>query len=1387
MHRLLVAHGALALTQLMGGLFASAQPSLLDTNFFAGTGPDGTVYCMAQQNDGGILIGGAFTAVDGMTSRRLSRLNPNGSLDAHFQPNPNGEVRAMTLQPDGRILVGGSFTTIAGTNRIGVAQINPDASIDATFDPGAAVAGTVRSVGLQRDGMILVGGLGVVRLFPDGTRDASFQPPSELNFWDVNAVVAQPDGKILVATTAATGSGMGSSIVRLNPDGSLDTSFSYYPVRSGDLGSRGPVLTVATLDDGIVLTGGIFDELNGVARSSVGRLFPDGSVDTNFVTAVEPWGIVRSLAATPDGKVVLGGDFTRVNGVVVGRLARLNADGTMDESFAAGAGADGTVYSVASTAEGALLVAGAFTTIGGVSRPGIARLNGSAPGPPFIAVHPASQTIAAGDTALLCVSSSWVPGTTFRWQFNGGALPDGMKPWLTFPHTSSANAGPYRVVISNSFGVVTSAVATLSVVDGSLWPGSLANNFFPPGGANSNVLAIAIQRGGKMLVAGQFTSFNQSYAACLTRLNGDGTIDTSFGATQGVTAVFPPVATVNALAVQRDGKVVLGGFFERVNGTPLNSIGRLNADGSVDSSFDVGSGIEGLGLAGFGVNALAIDSLGRVLVAGTFSSVDGVARPGGVARLRTNGSVDTEFGLPRGSGHLNTVAVDQFNRVLIGGTVTGWGGARTYLARLLDNGKLDLTFNPVSGPNGVVNAVLVQPDGRILIGGAFTTVNGVARAALARLNSDGSLDFTFDPGAGLVGTVYALARQGDGRILVGGLFTSVNGVARRQLARLQADGAVDMGFESSTGLGINFTVRSIAFAAYDDVLIGGSFTGIDGHPRYRVALLHGGPLEQPRILTSPSNQIVGAGESILLSPVITGLPTPDYQWFFGDARIPGATNGSLVIDNARVRDSGTYTLVARNPFGATTSAVARVTVNASPLVAGRPDTSLATRSGPNDSIYSVRLQPDGRVLIGGSFTSVDGIPRRGIARLLADGSLDPGFDPGATVSGTDPGEVLTVQSIVIQSDGKIIIGGRSISASGSLRSYLARLDQNGRLDPDYNPDVIGNSISTLLLQEDGRLVIGGWFGAVDGLAQSHLARLNCDGTLDTNFLSGSGPNGPVLNVARQDENRLIIAGNFSKYDNFPLAWLARVSIDGQLDHTFYAGSGPGPEEINDACFPVSEGSRDGRSFVLTSATQPDGKTLVGGLFNSFSGIPRSGIVRLRTSGEVDTDFIANTDHSVWAICVEPAGRILVGGCFTSVNGTLRNRLARLNPDGSLDREFNLGSGVSGANPSIVRTITLQPDGRALAGGDFTSVNGLTRYNLVRLQGDVYSFNLAQQPEGFTFSIGSVEGHNYFLEYSDSLERSDWDTLPVVPGDGGVIRLSDPAPSNHDRLYRVRAE
>ena len=329
----------------------------------------------------------------------------------------------------------------------------------------------------------------------------------------------------------------------------------------------------------------------------------------------------------------------------------------------------------------------------------------------------------------------------------------------------------------------------------------------------------------------------------------------------------------------------------------------------------------------------------------------------------------------------------------------------------------------------------------------------------------------------------------------------------------------------------------------------------------------------------------------------------------------------------------------------------------------------------NNEIYAIAIQSDGKIVVGGLFTTVGGTTRNRIVRVNSDGTLDTGFDPN--VSGQ-------VNAIAIQSDGKIVIGGAFTNVGGVTRNRIARLNSDGTLDTGFDPNA-NSEVNTTAIQSDGKIVIGGFFTTVGGVTRNRIARLNTDGTLDTGF--DPNASSTIRAISIQSDGKIVIGGFFTTVGGTTRNRIARFNTDGTLD----TGFNPNANE-----------------WLNAIAIQSDGKIIIGGVFNTVGGVTRNRIARLNTDGTLDTGFNPNAGGQVLTTTIQSDGKIVIGGDFTTVGGTTRNRIARLNTDGTLDTGFdpNASSGV--------RDTAIQSDGKIVIGGNFTTVGGTTRNFIARL-------------------------------------------------------------------------
>jgi uncharacterized delta-60 repeat protein len=668
-------------------------------------------------------------------------------------------------------------------------------------------------------------------------------------------------------------------------------------------------------------------------------------------------------------------------------------------------------------------------------------------------------------------------------------------------------------------------------------------------------------------------------------------------------------------------------------------------------------------------------------------------------------------------------------------------------------------FDP--NANGPVYVVVVQPDGKILIGGGFTSVLGVTRNRIARLNPDGTLDTAFDPNvtnANLEGppppqlVVISIALQADGKILVGGFFTSIGGQPRNNIARLDpVTGLADSWDPNATGSEQDFPVQSIVVQADGKILVGGDFDSIGGQTRNNIARLDAttgladsfdpnatgdpfGSVVYSIVLQADGKILAGGAFASIGGQPRNNIARLDSTTGLADSLDPNATGGgggysrvhSIAVQaDGKILAGGHFTLIGGQPR----NNIARLDP-----ITGLADSFNPDAPGLNIVVHSIVVQPDGKILAGGEFTSIGGQIRNRISRLDATTGLADSFDPNAND---------LVRSIAVQADGKILAGGffTTLSPNGGAavtRNRIARLETDGRLDQTLNLSTVGTYVTATAVQADGKILIGGSFSTVLGVTRNNIARLNTDGTLDIAF--NPNANDAVHSIAVQADGKILAGGFFNGANsiggqsrNFiarldPITGLAdsfnpnasstvyalAVQSDGNILAAGEFTSIGGQTRNHIARLDPTTGLADsfnpnanGRIYSIT--VQADGKILASGLFTSIGGQTRNHIARLDVTGLVDS-FDPNANGNVHSFAVQTDGKIVAGGLFTSIGGQTRNNIARLDPTTGLADSFN-----PNANERIY-SITVQADGKILVGGVFTSIGGQTRNHIARLDG-----------------------------------------------------------------------
>lgn len=686
-----------------------------------------------------------------------------GDIDLSFDPGTGLNGNVQVIATDGKLIIGGTFTTVRSVARNSFARLNFDGSADLTFNPPSFIHPDVHSVAVQPDGKILYCDYqDIRRLNSNGSLDSSFTT----YYGYPRAIALQSDGKVVLGTD--------TGVNRLKTDGTIDPTFF---ASVNNIGLYG-VTSVVVQSDGKVLIAGDFDTVNGTNRNHIARLNTNGVLDTTFDPGTGADDRIEAVALLSSGKIVVAGSFTQFNSATYNHIVRLNANGTVDSTFAA-TGTDRDIYSLA-VQTNKVLIGGAFHTVNGTTRSGLARLN------------------------------------------DDGSLDTSFTGTADYVNSIGLIAGG-KIAIGGAFTVNGTHRPWLALLNPN---GTTDTTFDPNRGFDDVINAVAVQTNGKIVVGGYFNEIAPAtnWLPGIARLNTDGTKDAGFNPTNSG-------ARADVVALQPDGKILYGGYSVFV-GTKPTQIARLNIDGTTDTTFNPTTGLL------FRVQAIALQSNGQIIMGGPVSYLNSYTS-NRVWRLNANGSVDPTFN----SGTiytepyrtLQTVAIQTDGKLLIGGGITNINGtASTRVARLNSDGSVDNTFNVGSGPDNTVVSLLLQPDGKILVSGYFYYFNGTAGNGLVRLNPDGSIDKSFTAAEG---GAYSMTLQSDGRIILG---------LPRGAARLNTDGSLDTSIPTLDY--DNSDVYATAVQPDGKILLGGYFNAVNGTLRQCLARVWGDPrLEALRV------------------------------------------------------------------------------------------------------------------------------------------------------------------------------------------------------------------------------------------------------------------------------------------------------------------------------------------------------------------------------------------------------------------------------------------------------------------------------------------------------------------------------------------------------------
>ncbi|MBK8092785.1 MAG: choice-of-anchor D domain-containing protein [Verrucomicrobiaceae bacterium] len=1263
------------------------------------------LYAIAAYSGGRILVAGETrNAGNTSTDFGLARYNANGTLDTSFgtgglvtlTPASNSEyVYALQVLPDGKILAAGEANVDAA-----IVRLNPNGSYDPSFGSGGkaivpvlASTDTIYGIALQPDGKIVATGrtwngsnydIAVLRFLENGLLDSSFDgdgklvipygPGTDYGY----AIAVQNDGAIVITGyTVNPGSDTQMLVLRLLPDSLVpeitvadQITLPATPLTDGQ---------AAVLDFGAVPTG------SPVTR---GFLFTNpGSADL----------VINSITA-PAGFSVLGVPFIVTAGGIATFQIRLDASST---GFFSG--------SVVITSNDADEATFDFPVRGSVDAPEIAvsldgatladaqnspvNLRSTLTGSPVIR----SFTISNAGFSSLTISSITAPaGFTV---LNAPTSIASSSSAVFQLRLDAASAGLFSgnlVIASNDSDEASFEIPVTGSVQAVLPPPGQLDTGFGSGGqvthgiatAQDHYYSVAQQADGKIIAAGRtYTGGRISYDVLVTRWNTDGTPDITFGSGGAVIYdVNGNSDTANSVLEQPDGKIIVAGIANNGTNDDMFAV-RLQTNGALDNSFSGDGKVIVAPTTSFdSCNTASIQADGKIIIAGhglfqsgSLFNYDMVA-----VRFTSSGELDMTFdsdgilsvSVSSTTDFCYSSTVQTDGKIILAGMSNNGSNDDFSLVRLNVNGSLDTTFDTdgkvtttIGTSTDTIRQIQLQNDGKIVAAGYANMPSVGDDFALARYNSDGSLDTSFDTDGKVTTTfgtstdwAYGLDIQSDGKILTTGI--TRNGTNYDiALARHTTTGALDTTLDSDgkatfpIGTGSDYG-RAIKALADGRIAIAGFAAASRDDDAVLLVITAAGALDT-----------TFGGSGILSNDFAVSFDAGYAMAMLPDDRI-------FITGNSNSGSSSDFHLTRFLSDGTADTSVP-------------PDGITRVPVGTNTDIpYAIAVQPDGKtVLAGYSLATNNDIS---VIRLNTDGTLDSTFGSGGKFFlGIGSGEDIA-RAIALQPDGKILVGGYTNNGSNDDIA-LVRLNANGTLDATFGTTGIvtmafgvdTDRCWSMTLQPDGKILLGCQTstGTLDDFA---LARYNSNGTLDTTFGTGgkvvsslSTLDDIAYTIQLLPDGKILLGGWASNGSDGELT-IARYLANGSLDTTF---------------------GTSGKTMVQTSASyleviydlalQPDGRILATG-YRSNSTDNDIVTIRLLANGMLDTTFgtsgvsIVNPapgrDQYAYGIATQSDGSIIVGG-WGYIGNDGQVILLRYTPD-TLAPEIVVHDGATTAAPQL---------------------------------------------------------------------------------------------------------
>lgn len=671
-----------------------------------------------------------------------------------------------------------------------------------------------------------------------------------------------------------------------------------------------------------------------------------------------------------------------------------------------------------------------------------------------------------------------------------------------------------------------------------------------------------------------------------------------------------------------------------------------------------------------------VQSDGKFLIGGSFNQYQGNTA---IRFIRTleSGVPDPGFDqssvLPNGS--VRTIVEQANGKILIGGIFSSYGTDNTRLVRLNSDGTRDFSLsNAIT--NGGIGKIIVQQDGKIVVVGSFTEWNGVSSNNIVRLESNGTIDASFDIGLGANDWISDVQQTSTGELILVGDFTEFNGTSCNGYIQLLPDGNVDPSF-TAVAIPSSDYLRSIQIQPNGKILIGATV---------KVFRIEEDGTLDPSFTIGTSNSIM-RGITLLSNGKIAaygmhnsynGFNSGEVTLLNSDGTVDTGfsiyLNGGSSTKVSDVAETMSGDLLLGGDFNIVNSNSADMMI-----VLDQTGQLQNGEVGFNWIVNDVSVQPDDKVLVGGAFGSYNGTNCSGLVRLNADGSMDSTFQSSLfSVNDTyilPNGKILVasavnvarlntdgsvdntftspsftngeVYSIDVQTDGKILVAGSFRYVDGDMSYYVARLEENGAVDQSFNSLLFDNVTFQMQARKvkqlsSGKIMLTGRFGCCPP-----VLRLNSNGSFDNSFHLNSTAF-RIYDFIELDDGDIIIGGVWSSYGGHSTYFLHRLNPNGTFDLGF--------NDMNGG----SSGYTSNRVESLKRIS--DDEILVSGVFPEIAGVRRSCFL-VDNDGNRDATFDVNesfTGIGVYGVGVQSDTSIIIGGQYESVGLYLRNNISRLN-------------------------------------------------------------------------------------------------------------------------------